>query len=421
MVNDHKRLASIDELNDRHTKALADVQDLVLPLLDNVSNKILRMDLFEKVWTCPCCRNGKEKRDRCWSCAGFSEKPFKGGLLFMWPEAKGTVAEITDKYLKPCKVCNGEGQRIEIEFNPNSDTQQKILLYDILKFKKRHKKGKLRSDEAALKDMLAEVKTPEQKETILLILLAQKLQGIRSHYERLEPGDDGRIRTVLSPSGTETGRFGSKATFLEASTNLQNLPKKAAVADPLFETRTCIVPEKGRVLCEVDFSSAERRLLAYLAGEREAISQIEKGINTYKWFAAKLFGISDWRTIKKSDPIYHIGKMGVLALDRGVSWRKLKEQINKDADITGASVTAAQSKKAEALFHGVFKGYRKYHKEIRDEINRTGKLVNVCGRRRDFFGRKTDQSQVDAVGREGVSFLAQAIGDIIKDALVRVY
>ena len=419
LVDENKRQAAIDELERRHDKVLDEIQKIAIPLLEGAKDKIPRWALFEEVWTCPCCRNGSGKRERCWNCAGFLSKPNKSDLIEAYG-GEGTVSDLTTKFLGPCKVCKGKGQTVVTAFKPTSDTQQKILLYDVLRFKKRHKKGKLRSDEAALKDMLGEVRNENQKKIIELILKAQKLQGMRSHYNRIAPGEDGRIRTVLSV-GTDTGRFVSKATFLEASTNLQNLPKKSAVADPLFEVRTCIVPERGRVLCEADFSSAERRLLAYLANEKVAIEQIEKEINSYKWFAAKIFGISDWRSIDKANPIYHIGKMCVLALDRGVAWRKLKEQINKDADITGASVTAAQSKKAEALFHGVFKGYRRYHKEVRNEIARKGYLINVVGRRRDFFGRRGDQTQLEAVGREGVSFLAQAIGDIINEVLERLY
>ena len=67
---------------------------------------------------------------------------------------------------------------------------------------------------------------PLAKEIIQKLLLSAKLQSMVEIYGRVQPGDDGRIRTDLSPVGTDTGRLSSKETFLEKSTNLQNIPIK---------------------------------------------------------------------------------------------------------------------------------------------------------------------------------------------------
>ena len=240
-------------------------------------------------------------------------------------------------------------------------------------------------------------------------------------FERLKPADDGKIRTVLSPGATNTGRFGSGTSFLEASTNLQNIPKKAAKRNPLYDVRGVMTPSPGKVLVEGDLSSAERRLLAYLAGESTAIKQIVAGVNAYKWFAGRLFNISDWENIAKSSAMYHIGKTSVLSLDRGVSWKTLKDSINGDADLTGASITAKQSKEAVALFHNVYPGYQKYFTRVGDAIRKHGFLVNIHGRKRHFFNRVRSESEWSATVREGVSFQAQAIGDVLNARLAEIY
>jgi len=431
-----KRLTELGKAIEENEAKLAEV---VLPLIDTNWDKITRKSLFEEVWTCPCCRNGRSKLAECWQCAGLLKKPSKKDLRGLiansgWKASKRVkmyakldsmlVAEATEFFLSPCQKCDGIGQRTTREFNPGSGPQKQILLYQIFKLPKRMKDGTLKTDEATIKDLLAHVKD-EGQDILRLLLTTAKFNNMRTQFERIRPSPkDGRIRTVLAPM-TETGRFTSRESFLEESTNLQNLPKKTAVADPRFDVRACILADgrsktSPRVLCEVDFASAERRLLAYLANESLSIRQLETGINSYKWFGGQLFGIDDWENMDKKSPIYHISKTVVLAKDRGVSWKRLQESVNKDADITGASITAKQAKDADRLFDDVYPGYRKYFEKIEAEILRTGCLTNICGRRRDFFGRK-GKAGLAAVTREGVSFMAQAIGDVINAAMVRIY
>jgi DNA polymerase-1 len=251
-----------------------------------------------------------------------------------------------------------------------------------------------------------------------LILDAVKAGTIQGIYNRVSPGEDGRIRTVESPSGTETGRPNSSDTFLEKSTNLLNLPKKVAKLDPLYDVRSCIIADPGEVLIEADYASAERRLLSYLADERRAIEQIEAGINTYKWFGNELYGCG---LVSKDDPRYHLFKTICLSADRGVEWRTLMQETNKDTDLTGVSISAPDSKKAINLFHGLYPAYRRYFRKIEDEIRKTGQTTNICGRVRQFFGRRDSAQAWHSIVKEAVSFQAQAVADLVSAALVRIY
>jgi len=264
-------------------------------------------------------------------------------------------------------------------------------------------------------------KAPHIKELLESLIEINQADTMLGIYERLTPGKDGHIRTVLSPGATDTGRFGSAGTFLEPSTNLQNLPKKTAKRDPAYNVRSVIIPSDGMVLVEADLSSAERRLLAYLAEDARALGQIMAGINSYKWFASKMFDIKYYDSIPKDSAMYHIGKMSVLALDRGVSWKTLKDQINGSADLTGATITAKRAKEAVTLFHQLYPGYRSYALKIGSDIKQQGYLVNVCGRKRHFFNRIRSESEWNTTVREGVSFMAQAIGDILNDRLAEIY
>ena len=434
LVDDKLRKKRLKELSEAVVSNRAQLSTVVLPLINKMSDKITHLSLFEDVWTCPCCKGGKNKNACCWQCAGFEKVPRLKDLRQViansgWKAGKRVreyarldkmdKAAALAAYVPACKVCGDSGKRVTRKFNAGSVVQKRVLLYTLLKLPKRVHKGTLKTDEATIKDLLAHVKEDGRK-ILQLLLTTAKFNNMRTQYERIRPSPkDGRIRTVLAPM-TETGRFTSKESFLEESTNLQNLPKKTAVADPRFDVRACILGDTGRLLCEVDYSSAERRLLAYLARESTAIGQIEQGLNSYKWFGGQLFGIDDWEDMDKKSPIYHISKTVVLAKDRGVSWKRLQESVNKDADITGASITAKQAKEADGLFDEIYPGYKKYFTEIEAEILSTGCLTNICGRCRDFFGRK-GKSGIAAVTREGVSFMAQAIGDVINAAMVRIF
>lgn len=158
---DVDRLHQNCESIDARVKVLQDtIQQLGTGILEPELDRIARRHLFEEVWTCPCCKNGKGKKARCWGCAGFEKKPTKKDLAmrFLPSDIDGlSKAEIEAELLEPCKVCNGEGQRVKLVIKPGSPDQLRILLYDVLKFKPRKSKGKLTVDENALKDMLSEL------------------------------------------------------------------------------------------------------------------------------------------------------------------------------------------------------------------------------------------------------------------------
>ena len=146
-IDNALRLKRIKEIA-RSIKPLAkQVQAAVLPLL---TDDIPKAHLFIEKWTCPCCRNGSKLKRACWHCAGFSEAP----------KAKELHAYLAKEFLEGlphCRKCDGEGQRITKRFKLSSHDQMKVVLYDLLGLSKKMKDKKVRTDESALKDLLAEL------------------------------------------------------------------------------------------------------------------------------------------------------------------------------------------------------------------------------------------------------------------------
>lgn len=133
---------SREELLERRSTEVERLSNLVEPILTEARSSLSKPHLIWEESVCPCCRNGKAKRVACWSCAGFDSKPGKKELA-----ASG-------KELQPCSVCDGVGKWERFVFNPESNDQKKMLLYEALGIPPRYEKGKVTTNEEKLKDIL---------------------------------------------------------------------------------------------------------------------------------------------------------------------------------------------------------------------------------------------------------------------------
>jgi hypothetical protein len=139
LVNEELRQERLRDLGLRLGALGQDLDTLITPILEEHQDHE-RFKLFEDVWTCPCCRNGRVKRAACWSCAGFESKP-----------SKKTLGDVV---LHRCKECVGLGQTTSVGLNPNSPEQLKILLYEFLKLPPRYADGKLSSTTEKIRSLL---------------------------------------------------------------------------------------------------------------------------------------------------------------------------------------------------------------------------------------------------------------------------
>jgi len=254
-------------------------------------------------------------------------------------------------------------------------------------------------------------KTELSKEVITSLLQIAKLQSMGEIYGRLTPGPDSRIRTSLSPVGTDTGRFSSRETFLEVSTNLQNLPKKTAKADPLFDVRRVMVPDPGYVLIEADLSQAEARVTSGYAGDEKTLELFSSGQDIHKITAARIFGCTVEEVTSQQR---HLGKMARHALNYGMGWKKFLANVNKDADLTGVAVNARLAKKIVDQYHRDNPKLLQWWKKVEEQVRTKGYLTNPYGRKRIFI----DRSNANAM----IAYLPQStIADHLNAILVEVF
>lgn len=162
-VDEKLRSARVHALTESLESASEEALVAALPLLERERETLEdlgKIHLFQETDpTCSCCRHASKKQERCWSCAGFESAPSKADLVARGGDASKKKAELEEEMLGVCKVCGGAPRETRWAFNANSDTQMKVLLYDLLKLPQRFNNGSLTVNEGALKSLLGAIPT----------------------------------------------------------------------------------------------------------------------------------------------------------------------------------------------------------------------------------------------------------------------
>jgi len=400
-VDEEKRLELIRDLKESREPQAQKIQDIIIPLLKE-AKRIPDKHLFRDKWTCACCRDGKVKSQACWGCAGFEKMPTKKQIV-------GII------HLTPCRMCSGVGRGEEWSFNPSSPSQVKIALYNLLRLPKRMKKKKLSSDEEALKSLVQY----DQSGFVKALLQVVKTTTMLTILKRIKGGIDGRLRTVYNPAGTETGRLNSSETFLFASTNLQNLPKKVVAVNPLYNVKKCIVPDTGTVWLQADLSQAEARVVAALANDTELLKRWEDPEwDCHRFTAAIATGKAEADVTKKERD--YLGKKARHANNYGVGAFTFSNDINKDADVTGFNITKREAQAALDRLAKVHYKTADWWRGVDKEIRTTGSITTCFGRKRTFFARRRGDGWLDSAHLEAIAFEPQStVADLLNTGLMR--
>jgi DNA polymerase len=126
----------------------------------------------------------------------------------------------------------------------------------------------------------------------------------------------GALPIPLKYYGAHTGRWSGTDKV-----NFQNLPSR----DPKKKAlKKAIVPPDGYMVINSDSSQIEARVLAWLAGQEDVVTQFAKGEDVYSIFASSVYG----RNITKADPVERfVGKTCILGLGYGTGALKLQHTL----------------------------------------------------------------------------------------------
>ncbi len=164
------------------------------------------------------------------------------------------------------------------------------------------------------------------------LITRKRLEKARANLESLVPCTDGRVRTALRSTGTETGRYSSAGLRWcnlckqpNHGTNLQNISKNNKELG--VNVKDCFVALPGYVFWEIDYSMLELRLMAHIAGVTKLIERMETpGIDVH---TANTHALFDGRY---SDALRTLAKNFFYALQYGGSEQAIQMALAKKGE-----------------------------------------------------------------------------------------
>lgn len=288
------------------------------------------------------------------------------------------IHEIAKPLWDPAKYMQDMGAKsAPKEFNPGSPKQMSWMIYKQLALKPRIRKGT-----STAEDVLESIE--DGHPLIDKVLEYRKVKKEQSTYVKglLSKRDaDGHIRSNFTLHVTATGRLSS------TEPNLQNLPSYFGVGN----VRRGIIPRKGYMFMEVDYSGAELRWLACLSGCPILTKIFLEDINLHDYTATNLYGPD----FTPQD------RMRAKAANFGIAYGREAQSFVDEFDI---SLEEAQAIVDNWL--NTYPGARDFLQSCADSVINGSYLETPFGRRRRF-GLVTKES-LHALQNEARNFPIQS-------------
>ena len=287
-------------------------------------------------------------------------------------------------------------ERVGHEFNLNSPSQLKEVLYDELQLPDL-KKG---STNAEILQKLV-----DYDPIITDILNYRKYAKLYSSYaEGLQKfiGEDGKIHTIFQQMVTATGRLSS------SDPNLQNISVKDEEGK---EIRKVFKPSKNAVLVSCDYSQIELRVLASLANEEKMIEAFNNGIDIHD---------------KTAMDIFHVNKEDVTPLIRRRAKAINFGVVYGISDFGLSNQTGLSFKEAKKFIEDYFLTYPNIKQYLDYQVDfciKNGYVKTILNRRRYIPEINDSKWMIKEFGKRAAmnATIQGSAADIIKIAMVKVY
>ncbi len=240
--------------------------------------------------------------------------------------------------------------------------------------------------------------------------LAKKLSVLQT-----EVSSDGRMRTSYNIGGTNTGRWSSSANAEGTGTNLQNITP---------ELRKMFVADAGWKLCGIDLEQAESREVGWLCGtlfsDWSYLDACENG-DLHTTTARLIWPELGWGADARANRA-----VADQRFYREFSYRDMSKRGGHGSNYYGTPFTMARHLKVptkimedfQGRYFSAFPCLPRWHRWVAERLQRDGVLVTPFGRRRQFFGRASD----DATLRKAIAFSPQSsTGDRLNLGLWRIW
>ncbi len=299
---------------------------------------------------------------------------------------------------------------IGVFINWRSPHQLKELFYKTLGFSPIIKHGKVTVDRDALEKLEAHFYAgPIVRHLLAMRDVSKKISVLKTSLD-----SDGRIRTSINIAGTSTGRFSSAISDFGSGGNLQNVEE---------QLRRPFIADPGMKFAYIDLEQAESRAVGAiewnLFGDPRYLDACESG-DLHTSVAKMMYPDMDWSDdLSKNkevadQPFYrqHTIRHMCKVLGHGSNYAGQPWTMAKHTKMDQKLIKAFQDKYFEAFPH------KQWHQWVRERVMEDGYLISLTGRRRWFFGRRSDDSTI----REAIAFDPQgSVGDILNTGMLQVW
>jgi len=286
-----------------------------------------------------------------------------------------------------------------MSLNANSPAQLSWYFYEHLKQHAYRKKGRVTTDETALKRL-----SRKGIKEAALVGKIRTLRKLASTYTNLDKVDsDGRIRSSYNPVGTKTGRISSSENIFGTGMNMQNWPHRLL---------KYLLADEGYMYYSFDLSQGENRIVAYVGKIPRMIRAFETGEDVHTLTASLILnkppeevsdedGSSPLGDGSHSERFW--GKKTNHSFNYDLGYRKFALQVE---------MTETEAKWILNRYHSIYPEVRGvFHQMIRNQLGRDRTLTNLFGRKRLFLDAWGDDLFKDSYAQIAQSTIADKIDE----------
>lgn len=245
----------------------------------------------------------------------------------------------------------------------------------------------------------------------------QAMRDAKKKIDFLRTGidPDGRMRTSYNIAGTDTGRFSSSYSEFGTGGNLQNVEEGL---------RSVFISDTGMKMAKFDAKSGE----SFCVGGREWIL-----FKDGRYLDACESGDIHTSTARVCWP--NLGWTGNLEQDKALAetpyyrhytYRFMCKKLGHGSNYDGQAPTLSTQAKLpisvvwdfQPKYFAAFPAKKRWHAWVDAELRRSGTLTTLTGRRRQFWGRRSDPATL----RQAIAYDPQgSLADIVNAGMLRVW
>lgn len=334
------------------------------------------------------------------------------------------------KYNASHKTKQKTPDEMEVEFNPNSSDQLRLLLFEILGFEEieKTKAGKSSTKRNFIEEYLEEAKADGDKEVIAclesLVAVSQIsiiLNTFINAFEELSvshPSGYKFLKGNLKLGGTQSGRLSS------SEPNLQNLPSGSKYGKII---KNCFVAPKGWLFAGADFSALEDRIGAILSKDKNKTLEFSQNFDGHSLRALAFFpeelpeglkidSLEDNKRIKKEyGDIRGKSKGPSFAMQYGCGPGKIQQLLK---------CSKSKAEQVYSAFHNLYSGLAEFGNKNKIQGMTYGYVTGAFGLRlrtpklKAHKAGTKESTEVGSEARSASNMVTQSWGMLMNRALI---